>query len=80
MNAIPALCEQIQQNESVAHGRATKQGEAVARAALLVSVAAALILLFLFVAKLEPFIPADLQPNEISRTPTPAPACAESST
>lgn len=55
MDAIRALCRQIQQSANSTQSQTSVEGETAAGTVLLATVAAALVLLFLFAVGLEPF-------------------------
>jgi PAS domain S-box-containing protein len=58
MDAIRALCAQIQNHENSAQSQASVEGEAATETVLLITVAGSLVLLFLFAMGLEPFVGA----------------------
>lgn len=68
MDAIRALCTQIQRQENAAQAEASLEGEAASRATLLVSVVGSLVLVLLLAIGLEPFgaAGAGLRTNERS--------------
>jgi len=59
MEAIRAVCDQMRRNEDARKGRASAEGEAASGVALLMTVAGALVLLFVFAFGLEPFAGQD---------------------
>ncbi|MDD5543525.1 MAG: CHASE3 domain-containing protein, partial [Acidobacteriia bacterium] len=56
MDEIRAVCSEVRRGQKVSQNQASVEGEKVARTALLATVAGSLVLIFLFVVGLEPFV------------------------
>lgn len=69
MDQIRALCAQIQRRETSARAQASREGEAAAGTALLATVVAALVLLFLFAVRIDSGLPPD---SPVALRPWPA--------
>ena len=66
MDEIRAQCAEIKRNESSIQNRASAEGEAAAQAALLVTIAGSLVLLFILAFGFEPYASPDRQAKQRS--------------